>query len=62
MVRDQRLTRGVFPTAPVKPLTDCDVKPLESMGLNSAAIAGIAVLQNLRGDTLQYVARGGRPR
>lgn len=41
--RELRLTRGVFPTAPVKPFTECDVKPLESMGLNIAAIAEIVV-------------------
>jgi len=33
----------VFPTAPVKPLTEYEVKPLESMGLNSAIIGEIMV-------------------
>lgn len=60
--REQRLTRGVFPTAPVKPLTECDVNPLESMGLTNAAIGVIIVSEKRQiidqGSTLQYVARG----
>ena len=38
------LTRGVFPTAPVKPFTECDVKLLDSTDLNMAALEGIMVV------------------
>jgi hypothetical protein len=42
--KEQRLTRGVFPTAPVKPFTECDVKFLERADLNTAALEGIMVV------------------
>ena len=42
--KSQRLTRGVFPTAPVKPFTECDVKLLDSTDLNMAALEGIMVV------------------
>jgi hypothetical protein len=44
----QYLTRGVFPTAPVKPFTACDMKLLESTGLNAAALAGIMIYELLK--------------
>jgi len=60
--RELRLTRGVFPTAPVKPLTECEVKPLESMGLDDAAIAGIMVSKKGKIEQKEHLTvRGPRP-
>jgi len=42
--KEHRLTRGVFPTAPVKPFTEYDVKPLEGTDFNTAALDGIMVV------------------
>jgi hypothetical protein len=33
----------VFPTAPLKPFTECDVKFLDRTDLNTAALGGIMV-------------------
>jgi hypothetical protein len=42
--KEHCLTRGVFPTAPVKPFTENDVKLLESTDFNTAALDGIMVV------------------
>lgn len=42
--KERCLTRGVFPTAPVKPFTEYDVKLLESTDFNTAALDGIMVV------------------
>ncbi len=42
--RERSLTRGVFPTAPVKPFTEYDVKFLEGTDFNTAALDGIMVV------------------
>ena len=64
----QYLTRGVFPTAPVKPFTACDMKLRESTDLNAAALAGIMIYKLLRewkGDrvkkTASHESGRGRP-
>ena len=41
---DNCLTRGVFPTAPVKPFTEYDVKLLEGKDFKTAALDGIMVV------------------
>ncbi len=46
--KEQRLTRGVFPTAPVKPFTEYDVKLLEGTVFNSAALDGIIVAGKIK--------------
>jgi hypothetical protein len=42
--KDHCLTRGVFPTAPVKPFTEYDVKLLENTDFNTPALDGIMVV------------------
>jgi hypothetical protein len=42
--KEHCLTRGVFPTAPVKPFTEYDVKLLEGTYFNTAALDGIMVV------------------
>jgi hypothetical protein len=42
--KEHCLTRGVFPTAPVKPFTENDVKLLEGTDFNTAALDEIMVV------------------
>jgi len=42
--KEPSLTRGVFPTAPTKPSTECDVKVLESIGFNAASLEEIMIV------------------
>ena len=42
--KEHCLTRGVFPTAPVKPFTEYDVKLLKGTDFNTAALDGIMVV------------------
>jgi hypothetical protein len=44
MKEKNSLTRGVFPTAPVKPFTEYDVNLLECTHFNTAALDGIMVV------------------
>ena len=42
--KEHCLTRGVLPTAPVKPFTECDVKLLKGTDFNTVALDGIMVV------------------
>jgi hypothetical protein len=51
--KEQRLTRGVFPTAPVKPFTEYDVKLLEGTVFKTAALDRIIVVGEKKAKQIQ---------
>jgi len=52
--RERHLTRGVFPIAPVKPFTDCDMKVLEVTDFNAAVLERIIAVERKRHPTVNY--------
>jgi len=55
--RERHLTRGVFPIAPVKPFTDCDMKVLEVTDFNAAVLERIMAVEKKAPDS--ELSKGG---
>jgi len=60
--KEHCLTRGVFPTAPVKPFTEYDVKLLERTDFTTAALDGNMVVGEKTAKQIKFPHKAFRSR